>query len=171
MLDKDVLFPSQLEESGEQCTVVFVKPLPPPTDTYKPPLARSVKINAKTTIHCSPGSSMSSLLWRLMPLLNHIWPVEESVLIYFEDLFFTGKILLQKLLYLNIDIQKLSSNISLSRSSAIFLFLMSYIYGPCRQQFPTAQKLLYYVVLPLFTMIILFNIHFKLRHSKNWFLN
>jgi len=69
------------------------------------------------------GSSMSHFYdgWcRIETLLNHIWFVEKSVLIYFEDLFFTGKIVLQKLLYLNIDIQKLSSNISLSRSSAIF---------------------------------------------------
>jgi hypothetical protein len=41
------------EEPGEQCTVVFALIV-----TRLPPTSRSVTINAKTTVHCSPGSSM-----------------------------------------------------------------------------------------------------------------
>jgi hypothetical protein len=54
-----------MKESGEQCTVVFTLNV---TDRLAnecvgggvaPPLTCSVTINAKTTVHCSPGSSMA----------------------------------------------------------------------------------------------------------------
>jgi hypothetical protein len=61
---------SDLEEPGEQCTVVFAQivteracargggnpPPPQPPSTHS--LAGSVTINAKTTVHFSPDSSM-----------------------------------------------------------------------------------------------------------------
>ncbi len=64
---------------------------------------------------------------RIESVLNQIWPVEESVLVYLEDLFSTGKKSLQNLLCINIDIPKLSSNISLFRSSVIFFIVVRYL--------------------------------------------
>ncbi len=53
-----------MEESGEQCTVIFAKIVPEPvlhthTQTHTHSLAGSVTINAKTTEY-SPGSSMTN---------------------------------------------------------------------------------------------------------------
>ncbi len=42
-----------MEDSGEQCTVVFAQSVKEPHS-----IAGSVTIHAKTTVHCSPGSSM-----------------------------------------------------------------------------------------------------------------
>ncbi len=54
-----------IEKSGEQCTVVFAslafvtEPLVGVGGWGTHTLARSVTINAKTTVHCSPDSYMN----------------------------------------------------------------------------------------------------------------
>jgi hypothetical protein len=76
-----------MDESGEQCTVVFALiatepasgrwgvaiPSPLPTHTHSP-AGGCVTIYAKTTVHCSPGSSMK---------INHYnWPL---FLLFFQN--------------------------------------------------------------------------------------
>jgi hypothetical protein len=50
-----------MEELGEQCTVVFALIVTEP-DSECVPQDDSVTIYAKTTVHCSPDSSISSSL-------------------------------------------------------------------------------------------------------------
>jgi hypothetical protein len=78
-LYKKVYIIFSIEESGEQWTVVFAQvvtepasgsgwglrqPPPPHTQTIT---SRFRNINAKTTVHCSPGSSMTTNIYNRVP--------------------------------------------------------------------------------------------------------
>jgi hypothetical protein len=54
-----------MEELGEQCTVVFTFIVTEPDSECVPPDV-SVTIYAKTTVHCSPDSSISSTLGMIL---------------------------------------------------------------------------------------------------------
>jgi hypothetical protein len=81
-------------ESEEQCTAVStlhhllrirleVQPsLPPPPPTYS--ITGSVTVNAKTTVHCSPGSSMDG-----QPVHN-FYPMENASYQIFNSTYMCG---------------------------------------------------------------------------------